>query len=176
MRACWIPPPGRRCDASPSRRRRRRSRSVAEGSLAAIGSEIGSIVVLDPASDAPPRPLADVLQPVESIAFAGDRVVWAGADRSLRIWDAGSGASLLQAPLPEAAVRLAVSPDGAIAAVVLRSGTIELRRIADGGLVDTLRWHRAGVRAVAWAGSFLVSGDNGGGVAIWDLTGISGNH
>jgi hypothetical protein len=147
-----------------------------EGSLAAIGSEIGSIVVLDPASDAPPRPLADVLQPVESIAFAEDRVVWAGADRSLRIWDAGSGASLLQAPLPEAAVRLAVSPDGAIAAVVLRSGTIELRRITDGGLVDTLRWHRAGVRAVAWAGSFLVSGDNGGGVAIWDLTGISGNH
>jgi WD40 repeat protein len=140
-----------------------------DGKLAAVGSEIGPIVVFDPGSDAPPRPLADVLQPVETIAFAGQRVMWAGADRSLRVWDAGSGASLVQAPLTEAAVRLAVSPDGRVAAIVLRSGAIELRRSADGGLVDTLRWHRSGVRAVAWAGPLLVSGDNGGAVAIWDL-------
>src|SRR5262249_53138437 len=40
-----------------------------DGRLAAVGSEIGPIVVFDPGNGSAPRPLADVLQPVESLAF-----------------------------------------------------------------------------------------------------------
>jgi hypothetical protein len=140
--------------------------------LGAVGGEVGQIVLFDPASTAPPRALADVLQPVETLAFAGDRVVWAGADRTLRVWGAdGVAATTL---LPEAAVRVAVAPEGTIVAIALRSGSIELRLVEDGSLVETLRWHRAGVRAMAWAGSVLLTGDMEGRLALWDLGSVAG--
>jgi hypothetical protein len=144
-----------------------------DGGLAAVGSEVGPIAAFDPHADGPLRPIADVLQPVEDLAFAGSRIVWAGADRTLRVWDDG-GASLTQAELPAAAVRLAVAPGGSVVAVALRGGTIELRRVDDGSLIEALRFHTSGVRAVAWAGSLLVSGDTDGTRALWDLAGVPG--
>ena len=130
-------------------------------------------MVFDPATDAAPQPLADVLQPVEDLAFAGDRLVWAGADRSFRVW-APDGAEVARAELAEPAVRVAVAPGGAVVAVALRSGTLELRRVADGAAVETLRWHPSGVRSLVWAGPILLSGDTDGALAVWDLTGAPG--
>src|SRR5262245_5453921 len=145
----------------------------ADGGLAAVGSEVGPIAVFDPHADGSLRPIADVLQPVEDLAFAGNRLVWAGADRTLRVWDDG-GASLTRAELPAAAVRLAVAPGGRVVAVALRGGTIELRRVEDGSLIEALRFHTEGGKAVAWAGALLVSGDTDGTLALWDLAGVPG--
>lgn len=145
-----------------------------DGRLAAVGSDVGAIVAFDPARDEAPRVVADVTQPVEDLAFAGSRVVWAGADRSLRVWDATSGAALTTVQLPEPAVRVAVAQNDAVVAVALRSGTIELRRVDDGTAVETLRFHSSGVRALAWVGSQLLTGDTDGTLAIWDLAGVPG--
>ncbi len=139
----------------------------ADGRAGAVGGELGPIVLFDPASDAAPRPLADVLQPVEDLAFAGDRVVWAGADRTFRAW--GPDGAVRSTQLPEPAVRIAVAPGGTVVAIALRSGTIELRGVDDGALMDTLRWHTSGVRSLAWGGTVLLSGDTDGALAIWDL-------
>ena len=133
-----------------------------------VGSDAGAIVLADPAGDAPPEPFADVLQPVESLAATPDRLLCAGADRRLRAWDVRTGASVLDVPLADAAVRVAAAPDGARVAVVLRSGAVDVRRV-DGTLLETLRAHTAGVRALAWAGAVLLSGDTDGVAAVWDV-------
>jgi WD40 repeat protein len=53
--------------------------------------------------------------------------------------------------------------------VSLRGGTVELRALGDGRLIETLRWHAALVRSLAWAGPVLVTGDTDGTLAVWDL-------
>jgi hypothetical protein len=132
---------------------------------AVVGSEVGPITVFDPS----PRVLADVLQPVDTLGVAGDAVVWAGADRTLRVWGLADGAERLRVELAAPAVRIAVAPAGDVVAAALRGGTIELRALSDGRLLDRLRWHAAGVRALAWAGPILVTGDTDGTLAVWDL-------
>ena len=143
----------------------------ADGS-AVVGSEVGPITVFDPA----PRVLADVLQPVEALGVAGDSVVWAGADRTLRVWGLADGAERVRVALAAPAVRLAVGPAGHVVAVSLRGGAIELRALADGRLLETLRWHAAGVRTLAWAGPVLVTGDTDGTLAVWDLPDLPGDR
>ena len=115
---------------------------------AIVGSEIGPITVFDQSA----RVLADVLQPVETLGIAGDRVVWAGADRTLRVWGLTGGAERLRVELAAPAIRLAIAPAGDVVAVSLRGGSIELRALSDGRLLDTLRWHPSAVRTLAWAG------------------------
>jgi WD40 repeat protein len=63
-----------------------------------------------------------------------------------------------------------------VVAVSLRGGAIELRALADGRLLETLRWHGAGVRTLAWAGPVLVTGDTDGTLAVWDLPDLSGDR
>ncbi len=138
--------------------------AFAAGGEAVVGSEVGPITVFDPG----PRVLADVLQPVETLGVAGDRVAWAGADRSLRVWGLHDGAERLRVELAAPAVRLAVAPAGDVVAVSLRGGPVELRALEDGRLLETLRWHAALVRALAWAGPVLVTGDTDGTLAVWD--------
>ena len=137
-----------------------------------MGSEIGPITVFDQSS----RVLADVLQPVETLGIAGDRVVWAGADRTLRVWGLTGGAERLRVELAAPAIRLAIAPAGDVVAVSLRGGSIELRALSDGRLLDTLRWHPSAVRTLAWAGPSLVSGDTDGALAVWDLADLAGRR
>jgi len=139
---------------------------------AIVGSEIGPITVFDQSA----RVLADVLQPVEVLGVAGDRVVWAGADRTLRVWALTGGAERLRVELAAPAIRLAIAPAGDMVAVSLRGGSIELRALSDGRLLDTLRWHPSAVKALGWAGSTLVSGDTDGALAVWDLADLAGRR
>jgi Cu/Ag efflux protein CusF/DNA-binding beta-propeller fold protein YncE len=138
-----------------------------DGTRALVGSEAGTIAVFDLATDAPARLVPVARRPVEALAFAGDRLVAAGAD-GVRVWRDG-----LDAPAtlvdPEPAVRLAVAPGGRVIAVGRRDRTIRLHDVESGPL-ETLAWHRAGVAALAWAGSVLVSGDTEGRLALWDVT------
>jgi WD40 repeat protein len=140
----------------------------ADGTLAAVGNELGSIVLFDLASLAPLRELRGGRSPVSAVALANDRVVSAAGDGVLRVWDAGSGRLAHEtAPGPMLAA-LAIARSGERAAAAGYDGVlrvVDLRTQA----MERLAWHDAPVHALAWAGETLVSGDGRGRVALWDV-------
>jgi WD40 repeat protein len=97
-------------------------------------------------------------------------VVVAGTDGTLRLFDAASGDATAEVRLDARLVRLAVAPDGRRAATVDRDRVIRIHALPSGEVVERLVWHRANVAALAWgAGPTLVSGDNDGELAVWDV-------
>lgn len=137
------------------------------GRIVAVGSEAGSIALFALDRDEPPRVLAGSALPVGSLAFAGERLVSAGADGVLRVWDTGSGEQVGAAEVGLPVVGLAVGPRGTLVATAARDSAIRLHALPDGRVVETLAWHDAQVRGLAWAGNTLMSGDAAGRVALW---------
>jgi WD40 repeat protein len=110
------------------------------------------------------------LQPVAAIAFAGDRLVSAGSDGTLRVFDPANGHETARVPVGASIAFLAISPDGRHAATADVEHTIHLHRLPDGTIIERLAWHRATIGVLAWtAGSTIVSGDNDGILAVWDV-------
>jgi len=143
--------------------------SSPDGRRAFVGSEAGTVAVFDLAAAEPPRLLADSLRPIESLALAGTRLVAAGPDGVLRLWDPEGDGPPTRLEVGSPILRVAVAPGGRIVASAGRDWTIRLHDLATGALVETLVWHQAGVYGLAWAGPVLVSGDTQGRVALWDL-------
>ena len=141
-----------------------------DGKLAAVGSEVGAIVLFHLASEPRPRVLADTRQPIEALAWAGDRLVSAGGDGVVRVWDVARARVLARGEPAGALRRLALAPGGGLVASAGFEGTIRLHDVASGALLETLAWHGAAVGGLAWAGPVLVSGDGQGRVALWDLS------
>ena len=140
-----------------------------DGTLAFVGSETGTVAVFDLAAARPPRLLADSSRPIEALALAGDRLVSAGPDGVLRLWDLSAAAPPTRLQVGSPILRIAVAPGGRIVASAGLDWTIRLHDLASGALVESLVWHQAGVYGLAWAGPVLVSGDTQGRVALWDL-------
>jgi WD40 repeat protein/tRNA A-37 threonylcarbamoyl transferase component Bud32 len=101
----------------------------------------------------------------------GTRVASAGADRTLRIWNAADGsqrASLLQGLYAATSVRY--SPDGKLIACGCDDGVLRIWDPDQGTLIRAIAAHRTPVESVAWSpdGARLASGDRGGTLAIWN--------
>jgi WD40 repeat protein len=143
----------------------------ASGRWAAATTGQGGLAIWDPSSDATPRVVTPSLQPIAALAFAGDRLVTAGTDRTLRVFDPSTASEVARVPLAAAAVALAVSPDGRGAAVADAERTITVHALPDGTITATLAaWHKAGIGILGWtAGPTIISGDNDGVLAVWDL-------
>src|SRR5262249_41406026 len=78
------------------------------GGLAAVATAVGTIAIADLAGAAPPRVLTPSLQPAVGIGFAADRLVVAGGDGTLRVFDAASGKETARADVGARLLRLAV--------------------------------------------------------------------
>ncbi|HYR97189.1 MAG TPA: hypothetical protein VEM57_10655, partial [Candidatus Binatus sp.] len=139
-----------------------------DGGVAAVGSEVGAISLVDLAGDEAATVLAESPRPVTGLAFAGDRVVSAAGDGVLRVWDR-SGRITARADTAPGLLRLAVAPGGRLVATAGLDRTIRLHDLASGAMVEAIAWHRAAIWGLAWAGPVLVSGDAEGRVALWDL-------
>jgi Cu/Ag efflux protein CusF len=136
---------------------------------AAVATAVGAITLADLRNPFT-RGLWPSTQPAAAIGFAGDRLVVAGTDGTLRLFDAASGDATAVIRLDARLVRLAVAPDGRRAATVDRDRVIRIHALPSGEVVERLVWHRANVAALAWgAGPTLVSGDNDGELAVWDV-------
>ena len=142
---------------------------AADGARAAVGTELGPIVVLRLAGDASPVRLVEPTQPSDALGFAGDTVVAAGGEGILRVWDAASGALRAAVPVGAPVMRLAVARDGRRAVTADRSGTLRIHALPSGTVTTSIGWHRAQVRGMAWAGTMLVAGDADHQLALWDL-------
>lgn len=136
--------------------------------VAAVGTE-GGVLFLVPLGDGAPRPLGTPGERIEAVGFAGERVVTAGADGVLRVWDPTRDAPEASVEVGTPLLRLAVAADGRRAATADRTGRIRVHSLPDGQVVETISWHDGQVRGLAWGAGVLVSADADRRLALWDL-------
>ncbi len=107
-----------------------------------------------------------------SVAFTldGEELVTLSQDVA-RLWRVEDGALLQTVPLDARALAMALAPDGAVLAVGIGDGRIQLWALRDGALLHTLRGHTSGIGGLAFSpdGALLVSGSEDGTVRLWGL-------
>ena len=115
-----------------------------------------------------------------AISQAGDKLLAAGLDGTLRLWDIASTApmdagmeQLLQVGVGQqtAVTSVALSPNGRLAAAGDAGGQVICWRVADGSLVQQWAAHVGRVRRVAFlpnSNGLLSIGDDGR-LQLWEL-------
>jgi WD40 repeat protein len=141
------------------------------GAVAAVATDTGEISLFDLESDSPVKTLTPSSQPVAALAFARNLLVVAGSDGVLRTIDTRSAREVAHAEVGSPLLQLAISADGRFAATAAGDRVIRLHGLRDAGVKSELAWHAARVSALAFgAGPTLLSADNDGKLAVWDLT------
>jgi WD40 repeat protein len=102
----------------------------------------------------------------------GTRAVSASEDRTLKVWDLGSGAMLrsLEGHAEEVSA-VVVTPDGTRAISASNDGTLKVWDLGTGAMLRSLEGHPLGVRAVAVTpdGSRAASASSDRTLKVWDL-------
>ncbi|TDD73896.1 TIR domain-containing protein, partial [Actinomadura rubrisoli] len=148
------------------------------GSVLAVGSEDGGVLVCDAVTGTPLRTLQGHGDRAYAVAFdSGGNVLASGsADGTVRLWDLATGhcAHTLDVH-PEGVWPLVVggrSPGGAdLVAAGAADGTIRVWDTASGALLHELPGHTAPVYTAVFdpAGALMVTGDKSGTLRVWDL-------
>ncbi len=136
-----------------------------DGHRLAVSTEGGAIGLVDPTTPVLLRTLVSRGRAVRALAFAGERLLAAGDDGRVDVWDVRNGtlthAIAVGAPL----LRLAVAARGAGVAAIDGTGTVQLVDL------DAERTHAlpfdVRVLAIAWAGDALLTGDMNGQLTHW---------
>jgi len=143
----------------------------ADGRRVAAGTEIGKIAIIDLSGGAKPRLLTPSTQEITGLGFVGTRLVTTARDGHVRVFDAATGKLERETVIGSPLVKLAVVPDGRLAATVDDDHVIRVLSLPDLTVRRTFAWHRASVTALTWgADSTLVVADNDGELAAWDVT------
>ncbi len=106
-----------------------------------------------------------------AISAAGDLVISAGVDRTIRIWDVATGDLLQVLVGHDRQINcLALTPDGRSIITGSDDKTVKVWRMTDGSLVNNLFGHNSPILALAidQAGKFLVTGGYGE-IRIWEI-------
>ncbi|QEH37228.1 Serine/threonine-protein kinase PrkC [Aquisphaera giovannonii] len=134
-----------------------------------------SITLRDPATGSPLRTLSGHVGSIHALAYTrkGDRLISAGSDGLIRVWDHGSGRLVRTLNVTEAGGpvhALAVSPDGRILASAGAGKVIELWDLETGRRLRTLAGHSNWILALTFHpdGSRLASAGGDRTIRIWD--------
>ena len=157
-----------------------RTTSSAGGSLSAAdaaGGAGGGTAVSAPRTVTAPRAqLVGHTRDVLAVGYdaRGTRLVTAGADRVIRIWDAATGEprSTITTPAGSVVTAIAFSPDGKLLATTGDDGSSRLRDPVTGRISRTLRGHPGGATAVAFSpdGKLLATAGKDGKAHLWNPT------
>jgi len=162
------------------------ARTIPEPSAAAPSSRPAPAPTSAPVSTLPPgpvRPLPDFsfsrtfaghTGAVSSISFSSDARLLAsgGADKTVRVWEVGSGQPVQTMKGHTAAVTsVAFSPDGQLVASASLDRTVKLWHTISGGEAGTLPKDTGAVLAVAFSpdGHLLASANQQGQVKLWEV-------
>jgi len=124
-------------------------------------------VVVSGASTHPPAALLD----------RGGRLCFAAAGENVVVWEAKRGVQVaLWRGDKHEVTALALSPDGATAAVGYADGSVQLWQHPSGISITTFNGHRNAVSALAFdrTGTRLASGSKDTDVIVWDVVGERG--
>jgi WD40 repeat protein len=135
----------------------------------AVSSESGPIAVFDRRSGTRLALLPTSARPSRALAFAGERLLAAGDEGILRVWTAIDPTSLVQSPAAAPIQYMALSQDGSRVATAGFGGAIRIHDVPSAGVVETLAWHDAQIRGLAWTNDALITADARGRVAVWNF-------
>ncbi|MBM7775572.1 WD40 repeat protein [Actinokineospora baliensis] len=148
-----------------------------DGSLLAVGSGDGGVLLCDTEKGLPLRTLNGHLDRVYAVDFGppDSALVTVAADGTVRFWDPATGepgvvvADGVGHTAPVWPLR--ISPDGTVVAYGDSAGEVVVRSVPGGEQVHRLGGHVERVWAIAFhpGGSLLASADESGAVRIWDL-------
>lgn len=140
---------------------------------AAVGTEIGTVAILDlgaPASK--PRRLTPSTQEITGLGFVDGVLVVAARDGHVRLFDAVTGALTKDLALGAPTARFALAADGRLAAASDDQNVVRVVSLPDAVVLHTFAWHQASITALAWGvGPTLLVADNDGELAAWDVPG-----
>lgn len=141
------------------------------GAVVAVATDTGEIALFDLESDSPVKLLTPSTQPASELAFARNLLLVAGSDGVLRTIDSRSGREVGHVEVGSPLLEIAVSSDGRFAATAAGDRVIRIHAVRDGHVQSELGWHAARISALGFgAGPTLLSADNDGKLAVWDLT------
>jgi hypothetical protein len=147
--------------------------AAVDGDRMAAATSDSHVAVLETSRTTTTRVLAQrtdrPLTRISALAFAGGRLLAATRAGEVEAWDLDSGELSSATDGMRALVSMAAAPDGRTVAVGDADGGVHLLEVPSLVERETLGFHDATVTALSWQGEYLVSGDEGGRVAVWRL-------
>jgi WD40 repeat protein len=136
----------------------------------AVGTEVGTVAIVELRGTAKPRVLRPSTQEITGIAYVGDELVVAARDGAIRVFASTTGALVRHvetgAPIP----RAATSARDGLVAVSDDQNVIRVYALPELRLRARHAWHQASITALAWGlGPTLLAADNDGELAAWDV-------
>lgn len=143
-----------------------------DGRSAALGTEVGTVAIVDLAAAAgrKPRALTPSTQEITGLGYLGETLVVAARDGKLRLFDPGTGKKLAEATAGGPITRFALAPKDGLIGVADADNIVRVFTVP--ALAERARyaWHQASITALAWGvGPTLLAADNDGELAAWPI-------
>jgi WD40 repeat protein len=136
----------------------------------ALGSEIGTVAIVDLATGAKPRVLKPSTQEITGLAYLGSDLVVAARDGKIRVFDPATGTARRQVDTGAPITRAAIGARDGLIGVSDDQNVVRVYDTPALGLRARWAWHRASITALAWGlGPTLLAADNDGELAAWDV-------